>query len=245
MSRSLRAFGVALALCVGFVVIPAGATRAADEGVKHFHVADAAVPADGESEVTFWGSLVTAWGDPTTGTKPVDEFDIVIAVPGKGTRLAEVEWERVPGAPIEGLPPATVPFTGKFTVKSSDPGGTWEIRALVSRQDSDAKPVVFRYSFPVVGRTLTLTASPAEVAKGGRITLTGTAKYGTKPLAKTKIAVYFKKKRASSWKLVAYVRSTTTGRYAKAFVPAYDGYWRTRLVAFPSVLSPFRFVDVT
>ncbi|GGP04932.1 hypothetical protein LDL08_05140 [Nonomuraea glycinis] len=96
------------------------------------------------------------------------------------------------------------------------------------------------------GARVTIGAAK-KVRKGAYFKVYGRAYRGAKPYANKKLKIHFKAKGGSTYKLVAFVRTNRSGRYAKSLKAGADGYFRvtspgTR--ATRAALSPQRLVDV-
>lgn len=86
-----------------------------------------------------------------------------------------------------------------------------------------------------------------KVRKGAYFKVYGKAYRGAKPYASKRLKIHFKAKGSSTYKLVAFVRTSRSGRYTKSVKAGTDGYFRvtspgTR--ATRAALSPQRLVDV-
>jgi hypothetical protein len=73
---------------------------------------------------------------------------------------------------------------------------------------------------------LTLDAAPEPIAKGEKLTATGTLTVDGKALAGAKVAVYFKAKGAKAYKLKVTTVTNAEGGYSKTFTAAKTGTWK-------------------
>ncbi|WP_283137258.1 hypothetical protein [Rhizohabitans arisaemae] len=119
--------------------------------------------------------------------------------------------------------------TAALTAKTA--GGRWQARITAYRGPdgvTDDAAFTVKGGTPAVKVSLTLDAKPEPVRAGKRLTLTGKLLKGAKPYAKTKVALYFKKRGAKRYTLVTQVKTDAKGRYTASAVARADGTWMAK-----------------
>jgi hypothetical protein len=111
--------------------------------------------------------------------------------------------------------------------------GTWSVDALVDTNDGDSvfAPGLKSFSLKRAAR-LTVNAAPEPVAKGARITVTGTLvranwdTYRYAGYAGQAVKLQFRPKDSSTYTTVATVNTSSTGTLRTTVKAVKDGYWR-------------------
>ncbi|WP_433511631.1 hypothetical protein ACQP2T_48840 [Nonomuraea sp. CA-143628] len=144
-------------------------------------------------------------------------------------------------------------YRGSTFFSDDTPPGDWTLEVYANRGGQTLKGVSsFTVVAPAGGASkktkvrITIKA-PAKVRKGASATVSGKVYRGSKGYAKKKLEVYFKTKGTKTYKLLRFVQTNSTGKYAKSFTMKTDGYFRVKAPGTSrtrSALSPQEFVDV-
>lgn len=144
-------------------------------------------------------------------------------------------------------------YSGVTYMADDSTAGAWTLEVYATRAGQTLKGVSsFTVEEPTGGVSkkakarITLQA-PAKVAQGKRFKVSGKVLRGSAAYKGAAVEVYFKAKGTKKYKLMGLVKATSTGKYAKQFKAAKDGYWRAKVESTSttrSALSPQDFVDV-
>ncbi|MBN6056012.1 hypothetical protein JYK22_29045, partial [Nonomuraea sp. RK-328] len=131
--------------------------------------------------------------------------------------------------------------------------GSWTLEVVATRGSQALTGVTsFTVKAPAGGaskkaKSRVTISAPAKVAKGRPIKVQGKVYRGSKAYPGKRLEVYFKAKGSKTYKLLGFVRSSTSGKYVKTYTARKDGYFRVKApgtAATRSALSPQEFVDV-
>lgn len=119
--------------------------------------------------------------------------------------------------------------------------GTWSVDVLADANDGDSvfAPGVGSFGLKRAAR-LTVNASPEPVAKGARITVTGTLvranwdTYRYAGYAGRAVQLQFRPKNSSTYTTVATVNTSNTGTLRTTVTAVKDGYWRWNFTGTPT-----------
>ena len=119
--------------------------------------------------------------------------------------------------------------------------GTWSVDVLADANDGDSvfAPGVGSFGLKRAAQ-LTVNASPEPVAKGARITVTGTLvranwdTYRYAGYAGRAVQLQFRPKNSSTYTTVATVNTSNTGTLRTTVTAVKDGYWRWNFTGTPT-----------
>lgn len=144
-------------------------------------------------------------------------------------------------------------YRGSTFFSDDTPPGDWTLEVYANRGGQSLKGISsFTVVAPVGGASkkakvrVTIKA-PAKVRKGASVKVSGKVYRGSKGYPKKTVEVYFKVKGTSTYKLLRFAKTNSTGKYAKSFTVKKDGYFRVKAPGTSktrSALSPQEFVDV-
>jgi hypothetical protein len=131
--------------------------------------------------------------------------------------------------------------------------GDWTLEIYAHKSGQTLKGVTgFTVEAPTGGaskkaKSRVTIAAPNKVGKGRSFKVYGKVYRGSKAYKGKLVEVYFKAKGTKTYKLLGFVKTSSTGKYAKTYKARKDGYYRVRVPGTSktrSSMSPQEFVDV-